>query len=50
MSKVGEGQWLSLDAELELINGEVCGTHTPTGHMILLEAHFEPPYGMTAGR
>ena len=26
-------------------NGEICGTHTPTGHYILIEAHFEPPYG-----
>ncbi|XP_054160365.1 protein unc-13 homolog B-like [Oppia nitens] len=43
-TEVAEGQWLSLDAELEIINGEVCGTHTPTGHHLLLEAHFEPPY------
>lgn len=43
--KVGEGQWLSLDSELIMNNGEICGTHTPTGHNLLIEAHFEPPYG-----
>ena len=42
-NKVGEGQWLSMDAEFVMNEGEVCGTHTPTGHYLLIEAHFEPP-------
>lgn len=24
----------------------MCGTHTSTGNYILIEAHFEPPFGM----
>ncbi|GFS29195.1 hypothetical protein NPIL_655762 [Nephila pilipes] len=39
----GEGQWLSLDQELVMENGEVVGTKVPTGHSLLLEAHFELP-------
>jgi len=46
-NKVGEGQWLSLDAEYVMNEGEVCGTHTPTGHYLLIEAHFEPPLSKT---
>ncbi|RWS16439.1 protein unc-13 A-like protein [Dinothrombium tinctorium] len=46
-TEVGEGQWISLDAELVMNEGEVCGTHTPTGHILLIEAHFEPPYEYT---
>ncbi|XP_023214439.1 protein unc-13 homolog A-like [Centruroides sculpturatus] len=45
-NEVGEGEWLSLDAELVMANGEVVGTKIPTGHSILIEAHFELPYGM----
>ena len=40
-----EGEWLSLDAELEMKNGEVVGTKTPTGHCILLDCRFETPFG-----
>lgn len=36
-----EGQWLSLDQELVIEEGEVVGTKVPTGHSLLLEAHFE---------
>ncbi|KAG8189118.1 hypothetical protein JTE90_028657 [Oedothorax gibbosus] len=39
----GEGQWLSLDQELMMEEGEVVGTKVPTGHSLLLEAHFELP-------
>ncbi|CAG0881016.1 unnamed protein product [Darwinula stevensoni] len=39
-----EGEWLSLDAELEMKNGEVVGTKTPTGHCILLDCRFETPF------
>ncbi|XP_025017990.1 uncharacterized protein LOC112539558 [Tetranychus urticae] len=42
-----DGQWLSLDGEFIIEEGEVCGTHTPTGHYILIEAHFEPPFEYT---
>lgn len=41
----GEGQWLSLDQELVMEEGEVVGTKVPTGHSLLLEAHFELPCG-----
>ncbi|KAG5667948.1 hypothetical protein PVAND_015908 [Polypedilum vanderplanki] len=37
-------QWYSIDADLVTINGEVQGTRDPTGHMILLDLHFEMPY------
>ncbi|KAH8041357.1 hypothetical protein HPB51_014638 [Rhipicephalus microplus] len=43
-TEVGEGKWLSLDSELILADGEVRGTKNPTGHSILIEAHFELPY------
>lgn len=29
-------------------DGEICGTHTPSGHRILIEAHFEPPVEYSA--
>jgi hypothetical protein len=37
-------QWFNIDAELVTINGEVQGTRDPTGHMILLDLHFELPF------
>lgn len=37
-------QWFQLDHELVTVNGEVQGTRDPTGHMILLDLHFELPY------
>lgn len=45
-TEVGEGKWLSLDSELILADGEVRGTKNPTGHSILIEAHFELPYDL----
>lgn len=40
----GQGTWLPLDAEFVIENGEICGTHTPSGHSLLIEVHFEPPF------
>ncbi|XP_070502845.1 uncharacterized protein unc-13 isoform X4 [Chironomus tepperi] len=37
-------QWFTIDADLVTVNGEVQGTRDPTGHMILLDLHFELPY------
>ncbi|XP_076336615.1 uncharacterized protein LOC143239442 [Tachypleus tridentatus] len=45
-NEVGEGQWLSLDAELVMNEGDIIGTKTPTGHSILVEAHFELPFDL----
>ncbi|CAL1285882.1 unnamed protein product, partial [Larinioides sclopetarius] len=42
-NEMGEGQWLSLDQELVMQDGEIVGTKVPTGHSLLLEAHFELP-------
>lgn len=42
-----EGVWLTLDAEfINSTDGHPQGTKTPTGHQMLIEAHFELPYGM----
>lgn len=41
----GCGHWVSLDSELEMRAGEVCGTKTPTGHSLLLDCRFELPFG-----
>ncbi|XP_015369077.1 PREDICTED: phorbol ester/diacylglycerol-binding protein unc-13-like [Diuraphis noxia] len=41
----GEGDWVSLDAELEMSDGEVTGTRCPTGHYLLIDARFELPFG-----
>lgn len=41
-----DGQWMQVDADLEIYNGEICGTRNPTGHVIHIEMHFEPVYGM----
>ncbi|KAL1508906.1 hypothetical protein ABEB36_003726 [Hypothenemus hampei] len=38
------GQWLSLDAELVMKDGEVVGTKTPTGHSLLVDCRFELPF------
>lgn len=40
-----QGQWYQLDMEIILMDGEVAGTKNPTGHMILLDCRFEPPFG-----
>jgi hypothetical protein len=37
-------QWLNIDAEQIIHNGEVQGTRDPTGHMLLLDMHFELPF------
>jgi len=41
----GEGDWVSLDAELEMSDGVVTGTRCPTGHYLLIDARFELPFG-----
>ncbi|XP_060525961.1 protein unc-13 homolog B isoform X4 [Cylas formicarius] len=41
----GLGQWLSLDAELVMRDGEVVGTKMPTGHSLLVDFRFELPFG-----
>lgn len=38
-------QWFNIDAEQVIVNGEVQGTRDPTGHMLLLDLHFELPFG-----
>ncbi|XP_031782922.1 protein unc-13 homolog A isoform X6 [Nasonia vitripennis] len=40
----GSGQWVSLDSELEMRDGEVFATKTPTGHNLLLDCRFELPF------
>lgn len=39
------GQWYQLDSELILLDGDIVGTKNPTGHMIMLDCRFEPPFG-----
>ena len=48
--KDGAGQWywLSMDSEIIMKNGEPIGTQGPTGHYVLLDAHFELPSGHCA--
>jgi hypothetical protein len=38
-------QWYNIDADVVMVNGEVGGTRDPTGHMLLLDLHFEMPFG-----
>lgn len=45
MFQDGEGDWVSLDAELEMSDGVVTGTRCPTGHYLLIDARFELPFG-----
>ncbi|XP_065315073.1 protein unc-13 homolog A-like isoform X2 [Gordionus sp. m RMFG-2023] len=42
----GEGKWLSMDSEIEMRDGILVGTCTPTGHKVLIDAHFELPYDL----
>lgn len=42
----GYEQWFSIDSEQIIVNGEVQGTRNPTGHQLLLDLHFELPFGM----
>jgi len=44
----GDGEWVSLDSEIIMKNGEPIGTQTPTGHYVLLDTRFEPPPGMSS--
>ncbi|XP_021922943.1 protein unc-13 homolog B isoform X11 [Zootermopsis nevadensis] len=41
----GTGQWVSLEAELVMRDGEVVGTKNPTGHSLLVDCRFELPFG-----
>ncbi|KAG8236058.1 hypothetical protein J437_LFUL011981 [Ladona fulva] len=41
----GVGQWLSLEAELVMEDGEVVGTKGSTGHSLLVDCRFELPFG-----
>lgn len=43
----GYEQWFNIDAEQIIVNGEVQGTTgNSTGHMLLMDLHFELPFGM----
>ncbi|CAG07789.1 unnamed protein product, partial [Tetraodon nigroviridis] len=44
LSQEGPGHWLSLDSEVLMREGEVCGTTNPTPHQVLLDARFELPF------
>lgn len=37
--------WVSLDADLVMQDGEVVATKNPTGHSVLINCHFEQPFG-----
>lgn len=39
------GQWYQLDSELIVVEGDIVGTKSPTGQMIMLDCRFEPPFG-----
>ncbi|CAB3388800.1 Hypothetical predicted protein, partial [Cloeon dipterum] len=41
-------QWLALEAELVMRDGEVVGTKNPTGHSLLVDCRFELPFGESA--
>ncbi len=34
-----------MDREVEVKNRQVNGTKIPTGHKVLIDARFEPPFG-----
>uniref|UniRef100_A0ABD2XQS3 Reverse transcriptase domain-containing protein n=1 Tax=Trichogramma kaykai TaxID=54128 RepID=A0ABD2XQS3_9HYME len=40
----GSTQWVNLNSELEVKNGEVIGTKTATGQIILIDCHYELPF------
>ncbi|OWR48102.1 putative unc-13 [Danaus plexippus plexippus] len=40
------GRWVELEAQLMMRGGAVVGTTGPTGHALLLDCRFEPPFGM----
>lgn len=37
-------QWVNIDTEQITHNGEIQGTKDPTGHLLLLDLHFELPF------
>ncbi|CAH2257786.1 jg8954 [Pararge aegeria aegeria] len=39
------GRWVELEAQLMMRGGAVVGTTGPTGHALLLDCRFEPPFG-----
>lgn len=42
------GRWVELEAQLMMRGGAVVGTTGPTGHALLLDCRFEPPFGKYA--
>ncbi|XP_052121748.1 protein unc-13 homolog A-like [Frankliniella occidentalis] len=36
--------WVSLDGDLVMQDGEVIATKNPTGHSVLINCHFEQPF------
>ncbi|XP_026464966.1 uncharacterized protein LOC113367587 [Ctenocephalides felis] len=42
----GAGQWISLEAELVMRDGEVVGTKGATGHSLLVDCRFELPFDL----
>ncbi|XP_073960325.1 unc-13 isoform X6 [Choristoneura fumiferana] len=38
------GRWVELEAQLMMRGGAVVGTNGPTGHALLLDCRFEPPF------
>ncbi|XP_063830247.1 phorbol ester/diacylglycerol-binding protein unc-13-like [Ostrinia nubilalis] len=38
------GRWIELEAQLMMRGGAVVGTTGPTGHALLLDCRFEPPF------
>lgn len=45
-SEAASGQWVSLDAELEAVDGVPISTKTPTGHFLLIDYRFELPFDL----
>lgn len=43
--QANDGQWMQVDADLDMYDGEICGTRNPTDQLLLVEMHFEPVYG-----
>ena len=41
----GPGKWIFLDVEFNLHDGEVVGTHFPSGHSLHIDSRFELPNG-----
>ncbi|OWA53456.1 Phorbol ester/diacylglycerol-binding protein unc-13 [Hypsibius exemplaris] len=45
----GPGKWIFLDAEFNLQNGEIVGTHLPSGHSLHVDCRFELPNDIPEG-